>query len=486
MHATPLTWGASLGAYGGAASVSLGLGYVLAREWLPEPVLAGELVLALTIGGVLTAQRRRSLGLLVQAGAGVRIAAFGLAVAFLVGLLVSDDSLGHKSTVAFSFSLGVVALLAGAALSVAVFGGYAGPPRETVAVDVFRLPLVVFVGGALLAVAVINLATGAVPLLAGNVDTARFGGNPGALGQLWAWAIGGIEWLLVCAGIRVLWMSRIDCRGMAVILIGSAVLVLLAGRSFFVLVALALVVALATFGRLPARRLIMLSVAGMVALGIAGDARLAKSEAADPELGRSTTTGRIVGQVSHSAAIGPAVYATLLDQIPQHEPFQHGRFLFRDLRAGLPLHPLGEPARGDIWFTEHVRGRDPSVVGGSPPTLVGGFYVDFGFPGIIAGCALLGVILSLLGRWANRRGTAGALALYGYTSAYVALASYSYFSFRPALVAVVLLSLLLHRAEMSRRRPSDDRARSLGQSPTPTSSFGSTTRAELPSLFRGA
>jgi oligosaccharide repeat unit polymerase len=113
----------------------------------------------------------------------------------------------------------------------------------------------------------------------------------------------------------------------------------------------------------------------------------------------------------------------------------------------MPFHPFGKPDRADTWVTEAILHRDPAQIGGSPPTLVGGLYIDFGVPGVALGSALLGFLLVLLYRWARRAKTIGALTLYSYAAAYTALAAYSYVSLKPTLVAVAVVAFVAHRAE---------------------------------------
>ena len=235
-----------------------------------------------------------------------------------------------------------------------------------------------------------------------------------------------------------------------VTLLGTAVLVALAGRSFVLLVGLSAVIVIAMLGRLSLGRLVLLTTTGLVLLAAVG---LARIEASDPNgqrrqyLQENNLSG-VGGVLALSASTGPWVFGQALQAVPETIPYQRGNFFLRDTLAQLPF--VSAP-RSDWWITEAVLQRDPAAIGGSPPTLVGGLYIDFGLVGIVIGCALIGFGLVRLFHWARAAGTFGALTLYGYLSAYVALAAYSYISLKPTVVVVVALCLMTHFVERAMR-----------------------------------
>ncbi len=216
------------------------------------------------------------------------------------------------------------------------------------------------------------------------------------------------------------------------------------------LVGLSAVIVIAMLGRLSLGRLVLLTTTGLVLLAAVG---LARIEASDPNgqrrqyLQENNLSG-VGGVLALSASTGPWVFGQSLQAIPETIPYQRGNFFLRDTLAQLPF--VSAP-RSDWWITEAVLQRDPAAIGGSPPTLVGGLYIDFGLVGIVIGCALIGFGLVRLFHWARAAGTFGALTLYGYLSAYVALAAYSYISLKPTVVVVVALCLMTHFVERAMR-----------------------------------
>lgn len=440
----------ALSSVAGVGIVSLNLG---------SAERAGKAMLFATSVAVLAALGRRSRMGTRSTGPGVYLAALTLSLAFLLGLVAGRSALGdNASTIAAMFGAAVLAFCVGAAVSVAVFGGRSRRVLPTTA-DPLRRPLVIVLIVLAFALAAINFLTGVVPLLSENIDASRFSGTGGAFGKFWAWIIGAVEWAVILAGLRIVMVRRFERRSVIVVAVGTTLMIMLAGRSFVVLIGVAILVAVAAFRRLSLPRLVVFGLVGLVLLGAAGKARLERSDTSSVgiEALRPDTPSTVYGLISQSVTIGPAVFGTTLQAIPGRIPFQHGRFVIRDFRAALPLHPLGRPLPADLWVTQAVRGRNVGITGGSPPTLVGGLYIDFGVPGIIIGSLLLGAFLALLYRWAIAAGTAGAFALYCYVAAYIALASYSYISLKPGVLAATALSLLLHRSE---RRETQHRPRS--------------------------
>jgi oligosaccharide repeat unit polymerase len=440
-----------------ALSITLGFGITTLDlgNALSGPAGTGELALLLSGLAALAALRVRGFVGLGDAGPGAQVATLTLSFAFLAGVLTGAARLyTQETTVAVLFGLAVVAFLAGAVAGARLLGVRRRPISLDVRTDLLRQPLVALIIVGLVAVAVLNLGTGSVPLLSSNIDATRIGGGGGVLGRAWTWIIGGLEWVVIISTIRCFAVRRLDRHAVLVGGVSCSILILLAGRSFLVVAGLGSVVALASLRQFSLTRSAALFLVALAILGVAGKYRLNHSASAEQLGGR----GSPYGLISQSAGIGPSVFATALEQVPQFIPFQHGSFILRDLRATLPFHVFGQPESADFWVTRALRGRETAVIGGSPPTLAGGLYIDFGIPGIALGAACLGVLLAAMYRWTLRAQTIGALAAYSYLSAYIALAAYSYISIKPEVVTAIMLSVVLHVLER-RSTPHGDRDR---------------------------
>jgi oligosaccharide repeat unit polymerase len=420
---------------------------------LSRPEAVAQVVLLLA-GGTAILGVRQVHGANARFGPGVYVASVAFGFALLLGLRSGGQRLTeHRTQLAVLFALAVGAFVAGATTSRALPRARVSSNEFTERFDPVRTPFVLWSAVILLGLALLNLATGSIPLLAPNIDGARFAGSGGVFAQFWTWIIGGLEWLLIVAGGGMLLRRRgVDRLSVTIALLCAGVLALLASRSFLLIVALSLLVSYAVVRRVTATKLLVLALAGLVSLGFSGALRIQHSDptGARKQYLRSQQIDSIYGLISQSAAVGPSVFASTLDSVPSALPYQHGRFALRDLRALLPLHPFGRPDRSDIWITKAILHRDPGLIGGSPPTLVGGLYIDFGVFGVAIGSFLIGFALVSLYRWARRAGTFGALIAYSYASAYVALSAYSYVSVKPTVLTVAALSLALHRIEVSR------------------------------------
>jgi oligosaccharide repeat unit polymerase len=412
---------------------------------LSRPGVAAAIALLVTALIGLAGLRGNGFLVLRRAGPGVQVAALALALAFFVGVFVASPDLQNEAQRTITLlTVSVGAFLLGAFFAVLLWPTSRRGLLPRSGSDVIHGRVVLAIVCVLALAALLNVATGSAPLLSANVNSARFSGDGGVLGRLWTWIIGGLEWSAVAAGVSVVRARAIDQRTVVIFLMGTLPLVLLAGRSFLLVIALAILVAVAACRRVSLPRLCLAIVIGIGALGAAGEYRLAHSTAPGT---RATST---LATIFQSAATGPEVFATVLARVPGDIPFQRGEFLVRDFEALLPFHPLGKPETADYWVTQVIRGRDILIVGGSPPTLAGGLYIDFGVPGIILGCAVLGAFLVALYRWVVRVRTIGAMILYCYLSAYVGLAAYSYISLKPEMLMAVGLAYLVHRLERRR------------------------------------
>jgi oligosaccharide repeat unit polymerase len=82
------------------------------------------------------------------------------------------------------------------------------------------------------------------------------------------------------------------------------------------------------------------------------------------------------------------LYATTI--YGNSRPHEYGEFLLNGARSYLPgkIDP-NKPEGGDIVFRKAVWGNQFGA--GRPPTAVGDFYIDFGFPGVAVGGLLIGI-----------------------------------------------------------------------------------------------
>jgi len=395
--------------------------------------------------------RNRRFPLFGRLDPAVQLAAALMSLAFAVGVLVAGPALGtHAEEISMLFLITVVAFICGALLTQRVLPTESPPLRLDLSLDLLRHPALLVVFLSVVAVAAINLATGGIPLLAGSINSVRFGAGAGIFYQLWAWLIGALEWFAIAASVRCVIARRFDWRGLVFASAASGILLLLAGRSFLFLVVFALFLAILTLRRVS---LIWLATLGaLVLLGLGGSASYRAEHSIGYGGGGKSLS--IAGRLTQSAGIGPAVLASVLEETPGYVPFQHGGFVLRDLRVSLPTHPLGRPESSDYWVTTVLRHRRTADVGGSPPTLTGGLYIDFGIPGILVGATLLGTLLTLLYVFVARSRSLAALILYSYFGAYMALSAYSYVSFKPEVMTVVLLSGGAYYLERLKRQSS--------------------------------
>lgn len=111
---------------------------------------------------------------------------------------------------------------------------------------------------------------------------------------------------------------------------------------------------------------------------------------------------------------GPAILGFIVDRHPAIVPFMHGRALLGTLTSPLPGTQLDARA---ILSREVYGTRQTSLVS----SIFGPFYLDFGMLGVMAGMAMLGLLLSWLELRSDRPGDAAARAAYAYAFVVVLL-----------------------------------------------------------------
>jgi hypothetical protein len=119
----------------------------------------------------------------------------------------------------------------------------------------------------------------------------------------------------------------------------------------------------------------------------------------------------LVATVSRMDCIGAA--SVLIRDTPRVSPFQYGRtlglffvaFIPRVIWPGKPIITIGQ------WFTD-TYGSGPEIESSTAPSQLGEFFINFGYPGIIGGMLITGILLRLFHEalLARRPTTPGLLA----------------------------------------------------------------------------
>ena len=301
--------------------------------------------------------------------------------------------------------------------------------------------------GGLLAVALLNLITGEIIVLSANLSTSRFSGNYGVAGRAWPIVFGALEASFALHAVLLARRRRVEDFVFCALI--GLVFVATGSRSFALIAFAALAIAYLERRRPPLWLVTLALAAGITVAGSIGYLRVSSELGTvtvnQSLIGRELPTGP-VGQTLSNLATGPWVLSTTLEYVPERAPFQHGLFFLRD---GLNLVD-SSVVRSDRWVTESILERDTTTNGGMPPTLIGGLYLDFGYPGIGIGLFAVGFATIYLYPVASRRGLPGKLQ-YCLWCAYLLTSLYSYLSLKPALIASVLLLEVLIR--LDRREP---------------------------------
>lgn len=304
----------------------------------------------------------------------------------------------------------------------------------------------------------VNFLTGRIPLLSDSINVARREGTDALLSD-WSFAsYPTLEFVIIAAAVlplrNVSHLARI-----AVLAVSVSTLVLTGSRSFLVfpIVALALIFIESKRPRL----VLVVATAAVLALlvAIAGQLRSFASGTGDNVISNAEKWGYgpiFTSSILSNLQVGPHVFAAVQAVIPSEIPFQQGVFFLRDFPK------LSAGTEADYWITETVLKRDSEANGGLPPTILGGFYVDWGFIGAVVGIAVVFLALGLLRPrpLALFRSQPRTIA-YAIISTYVLTAYYSYISLNVGLIMMLLWCVFLtiaRRAEAWRVRITRRRA----------------------------
>lgn len=283
-------------------------------------------------------------------------------------------------------------------------------------------------------IAWLNFATGTIPLLESSINGARKSGVGGVFSSLNFFAYASLQFFLIAVfAVRNPLTSRTRlCLGT----VAGGTLLMTGSRSFLIFVALALLIIYCEFRR-PGLLLVAVVGGGTGLLfSVIGSVRAERSgEAAALALNgaRFGYGSGVSSDVFMNLQPGPRVFSVVLEKVPASTGFQTGNFALRDL----PFARLGTTS--DYWVTEVIMGRVSEAIGGLPPTLLGGLYLDFGLPGIVFGVMAAFFLIGYARPIGRRMGSMHVSNLvFGIACAYIFTSYYSYLSLKGSIVVLLL------------------------------------------------
>ncbi len=260
-----------------------------------------------------------------------------------------------------------------------------------------RAALLIVVAAVLASLAVLAatlVLAGTVPLLAANKEAARWAFTAQLGHRLNAATRLPITAAIVC-GLYVMTARR--TRAGTTVLVASLIPVamaaegLLGHRGLPVFILAPLIICFHYLVRPVGIGLVIAAAAvAVIGLGIANYLRLNTSP---PQLAHMLEHSNLPPWVPPAltpavtfVAFSPLTFNFVLSTVPDREPFQYGAALFNGAFGILPGH--------QATISEFVSRRLfhlPEDSPGLPPTILGGFYLDFGTPGIAVGMLLIGI-----------------------------------------------------------------------------------------------
>lgn len=288
-----------------------------------------------------------------------------------------------------------------------------------------------WLGSMALAVAIVNYATGDIPLLSGDINGARLGGDYGLLGRLWP-IVHPITQISVVVAAVTAFQNRLDIRWSVLGFLSASSLLLSGGRSLLMLSLLAVAILYLEIRRPKLQSVFIALFIALAVFGAFGQIR-ALSSAGGGDFQSYMERRDLdswLGSTELSLQTGPRVL-TLAVELAKENNLQ-GRFAIADFANFLD----SSVTRSDQMITIMI-GREPAVVGGSPPTIFGGLYLDFGWLGVAFGSALVGIILVVSRRLFYSNFSLQRAVWLSYISAYIAISAYSYVSVRPSWIVVL-------------------------------------------------
>ncbi|OJX65178.1 MAG: hypothetical protein BGO95_06950 [Micrococcales bacterium 73-13] len=293
----------------------------------------------------------------------------------------------------------------------------------------------------------VNYVTGDIPLLSGDVNGARINGNYGALGRIWPLILPVLQVTIIVTLIK--WISgTIRRRWFLLALLATFCLLLTGSRSLLLMGVVAGAILYIELRRPRLVWILVVAAAGLVALGAFGSIRTLASGGAD--VATAFLTERNLegwgGSTDLALQTGPRVAALAIDAT-NGQPLG-GQILLGDI--GNFFNSSVE--RSDRLVTQ-LLGRDPDVLGGLPPTLFGGFFLDFGWVGLVLSSVIFGVALTVSRRLMFRTLSIATTVWFGYLAAYALVSVYSYVSIRPSWLVVLAVSMAVSLLNSRKEAP---------------------------------
>ncbi len=294
---------------------------------------------------------------------------------------------------------------------------------------------IIVISGLAMTAAVVNYATGGIPVLSNDVDGSRFTGNYGVLGRFWPIILPILQIVVIIAFARL-------CAGRGSrkwFVLGGLSLVFLflsGGRSLFIIPLIAIGLLSVDFFRPRFRTILLFAAAGFGVIGAFGYARTLGSNGSQASLAYLGTREQDswFGTLDISLQTGPRVMSAARESI--HESFLSGQFFWADLQNFLGFQVMPSDRLVTVLLD-----RQPDQVGGLPPTLFGGLYLDWGLAGVIVGAVAIGILLEIFrSRGLFRLNLANLVWAY-YFSAYILMSVYSYVGAKPNLLFAAVICL---------------------------------------------
>lgn len=299
-----------------------------------------------------------------------------------------------------------------------------------------------WVGCAAALVSLINYATGNIPLLSGDIDGTRFSEASGMLNRLWV-LVHPITQVNVIIFLLKLQQRQLDPRWVALGSYSILSLILTGGRSLAAIGALAFGILFIELKRPKLQLVFAAALAGALLTGASGLWRALGSANAATSQSYLSRRGLFswLGSLDLSLQTGPRVLTLAVNNLGGEQ--LAGRILIGDLpKFGTPYGAIYGLPYGSGYIVTAITGRDSSFTGGgSPPTIFGGLYLDFGWFGVVLGSLLVGFLMVLSRKLMYRKPSLSSYVWFSYFAAYVALSSYSYLSFKPPWIVVLFLCL---------------------------------------------
>jgi oligosaccharide repeat unit polymerase len=279
-----------------------------------------------------------------------------------------------------------------------------------------------------------NYATGTIPLLQANIDSARFASDDGLFGRAWPLIIAALQISIVCAATNAI-RNRWNRLSASLAIFSLIILVLSGARALIGIPLIAVAFIYIELRRPSILKVLGALLAGLMLFGIAGRLRLGTAVTPDAEVYlKSRGLDGWFGSLDLSLQTGPRVFT----RVANTGIHANGSFLFGDLGSFLKLGF----SLSDRYVNEILQAGSAQL-GGLPPTLFGGFYLDWGWPGVVIMSILLGVVCAATFAWAKRRPGLGSYLWFGYFAAYLVTSSYSYISAKPTWIVVLLVAVFI-------------------------------------------